>query len=122
MISIGTNLKVVDNSGAKVVQCIKVLGGTFIKHGYVGDVIIVSVIKALPFKKVKKGDVQRAVIVSTKKSLMRSNGVAVSFGDNCVVLVNNKNLPLGTRIISPVMLELRAKKFLKVLSLAVVAI
>ncbi len=121
MILVGTYLKVIDNSGAKEVQCLKILGNNK-KYGYVGDIVIVSVIKINPKKKLKKGDIYKAVIVSTKKSKMRFDGIMVSFETNNVVLINNKNLPLGTRILSPVMLELRYKNFLKILSMAVVAV
>ncbi len=120
MISVGTNCKVIDNSGALNVKCLKVLGNS--KIGNVGSIVIVSVQKVNPLKKIKKGVVLRGVIVSTKKNPLRKNGVSVSFNVNGVVIVNNKNVPIGTRILGPVMLELRSLGFLKVLSLAVVAI
>lgn len=122
MVSVGTYLDVIDNSGAMVVQCLKILGGVPKRKGYVGDVVILSAVKVNPLKKIKKGDVLRGVIVSTKKSKLRHNGVLVTFDTNSVVIINVKNLPVGTRITGPVMLELRSKQFLKVLSLAKIAI
>lgn len=122
MVLVGTKLKVIDNSGAREVKCLKILGGSNLKRGVVGDEVIVSVLKVNPAKKIRKGEVLRGVIVCSKKGLMRPNGFYVSFGINGVVLVNNKKLPIGTRVLGPVMLELRAKALLKILSLAIVAI
>jgi len=121
MISVGTYLKVVDNSGAKEVKCLKVLGNCG-DYGSVGDVMIVSLTKINPSKKLKKGEIHKAVIVFTKKTKEREDGVSVSFEENGAVLVNSKHLPIATRILDPVMLDLRKKKLLKILSLAVVAI
>lgn len=118
MIQVQTNLEVADNSGAKQVQCIKVIGGSKRKVASVGDVIIVSVKKAIPRGKVKKGDVQRALIVRTAKEIHRPDGSSVRFDSNAVVLVNKDGEPIGTRIFGPVTRELRAKNYLKILSLA----
>lgn len=118
MIQMQTNLKVADNSGARRVQCIKVLGGSKRKVASVGDVIIVSVKDAIPRGKVKKGDVRRAVIVRTAKEIRRSDGSAIRFDDNAAVLINPQNEPIGTRIFGPVTRELRAKNFMKIISLA----
>jgi len=113
-----SNLFVADNSGAKTVQCIKVLGGTQRKTASIGDVIVVSIKEALPTSKVKKGSVSRAVIVRTKKELGRPDGTYIRFDDNAVVLLNAQNEPIGTRIFGPVARELRAKKYTKIISLA----
>ena len=118
MIQVQSNLEVADNSGAKQVQCIKVIGGSKRKVASIGDVIIVSVKKAIPRGKVKKGDVQRALIVRTAKEIHRPDGSSVRFDTNAVVLVNKDGEPIGTRIFGPVTRELRAKNYLKILSLA----
>lgn len=118
MIQMTTVLDVADNSGAKKVFCIKVLGGSRRKYASVGDVIVVSVKEALPNSKVKKGDVARAVIVRTAKEVARSDGSYIRFDTNSAVLVNKENEPVGTRIFGPVARELRAKKFMKIISLA----
>ncbi|MBI3558039.1 MAG: 50S ribosomal protein L14 [Deltaproteobacteria bacterium] len=118
MIQMTTRLDVADNSGAKSVMCIKVLGGSKRKYAAVGDVIVVSVKDALPNSKVKKGDVCKAVIVRTKKALSRSDGSFIRFDTNSAVLINAQLEPIGTRIFGPVARELRAKKFTKIISLA----
>lgn len=118
MIQTETRLSVADNSGAREVQCIKVLGGSKRKVASVGDVIVVSVKDAIPKGKVKKGQVQRAVIVRTKKEIHRPDGSAIRFDRNAVVLINKQNEPIGTRIFGPVTRELRGKKFMKIISLA----
>ena len=118
MIQMQTNLSVADNSGAKKLMCIKVLGGTRKRYATLGDVIVVSVKEAIPNSKVKKGDVMRAVIVRTKKEVRRPDGSYVKFGDNSAVLINPQNEPIGTRIFGPVARELRAKNFMKIISLA----
>lgn len=118
MIQMQTNLDVADNSGAKRVQCIKVLGGSKRKTASVGDVIVVSVKDAIPRGKVKKGEVHRAVIVRTKRDVRRPDGSAIRFDTNAAVLVNKQNEPIGTRIFGPVVRELRAKQFMRIVSLA----
>ena len=118
MIQQQTMLDVADNSGAKRVMCIKVLGGTKRKYATIGDVIVVAVKEALPNTKVKKGDVARAVIVRTKRELNRSDGSYIKFDGNSAVLVSKENEPVGTRIFGPVARELRGKKFMKIISLA----
>lgn len=118
MIQMQTNLKVADNSGARRVQCIKVLGGSKRKTASVGDVIVVSVKDAIPRGRVKKGDVRRAVIVRTAKEIRRSDGSIIRFDDNAAVLLNPQGEPIGTRIFGPVTRELRAKDFMKIISLA----
>ncbi len=118
MIQMQTRLDVADNSGAQEVQCIKVLGGSKRKVASVGDVIVVSVKKAIPRGKVRKGDVQRAVIVRTAKEVYRPDGSAIRFDKNAAVLISAQNEPIGTRIFGPVTRELRAKKFMKIVSLA----
>jgi large subunit ribosomal protein L14 len=118
MIQMQTNLKVADNSGARRVQCIKVLGGSKRKTASVGDVIVVSVKDAIPRGRVKKGDVRRAVIVRTAKEIRRSDGSAIRFDDNAAVLINQQGEPIGTRIFGPVTRELRGKEFMKIISLA----
>lgn len=122
MVYVGTRLKVIDNSGAKEIECIKILGRSRSLVGYAGDIIIGSVKKSIPNKKVKKGDIIRGVISSTKKGRERLNGISVKFDENTAVVVNPKNVPVGTRILGPVMLELRDKGFVKVVSMATVAI
>lgn len=118
MIQQETRLKVADNSGAKEVLCIKVLGGTRKKYARLGDLIIVTVKKAIPGGVVKKGEVTKAVIVRTRKELRRKDGSYIRFDDNAAVLVNDQKEPQGTRVFGPVARELREKKFMKILSLA----
>lgn len=118
MIQQMTELEVADNSGAKRLRCIKVLGGTRRRYATIGDVIVVSVKEAIPKAKVKKGDVKRAVIVRTKKEVKRSDGSLIRFDENSAVLINEAGEPLGTRIFGPVARELRARKFVKIISLA----
>ncbi len=118
MIQMQSNLDVADNSGAKRVQCIKVLGGSKRKTATVGDVIIVSVKEAIPRGRVKKGDVHQAVIVRTAKEIRRPDGSAIRFDRNAAVLINKQGEPIGTRIFGPVARELRARKFMKIVSLA----
>jgi len=118
MIQMQTNLDVADNSGARRVQCIKVLGGAKRKSAGVGDVIVVSVKEAIPRGRVKKGDVLRAVIVRTAKEVRRQDGTSIRFDRNAAVLINKQGEPVGTRIFGPVTRELRAKKFMKIISLA----
>lgn len=118
MIQMQTNLKVADNSGARRVQCIKVLGGSKRKTASVGDVIVVSIKDAIPKGRVKKGDVRRAVIVRTAKEIRRNDGTAIRFDDNAAVLISQQGEPIGTRIFGPVTRELRAKEFMKIISLA----
>lgn len=118
MIQMQSNLDVADNSGARRVQCIKVLGGSKRKVAEVGDVIVVSVKEAIPRGRVKKGEVLKAVIVRTAKEIRRVDGSAIRFDRNAAVLINNQNEPIGTRIFGPVTRELRAKRFMKIVSLA----
>ena len=118
MIQMRSILEVADNSGAKKLGCIKVLGGTRRKYATLGDIIIVSVKDALPNSKIKKGDVARAVIVRTRKEMKRPDGSYIKFDDNSAVLINPQGDPVGTRIFGPVARELRAKRFMKIISLA----
>ena len=118
MIQMQTRLEVADNSGARKVQCIKVLGGSKRKTASVGDVIVVSVKEAIPRGRVKKGDVLRAVIVRTAKEIRCADGSAIRFDRNAAVLINQQGEPIGTRIFGPVTRELRAKRFMKIISLA----
>jgi large subunit ribosomal protein L14 len=118
MIQMQTTLNVADNSGAKRVQCIKVLGGSHRRYAGIGDVIKVTVKDAIPRGKVKKGDVYNAVVVRTAKDLRRPDGSAIRFDGNAAVLLNNKLEPIGTRIFGPVTRELRGDKFMKIISLA----
>ncbi|MDR0484120.1 MAG: 50S ribosomal protein L14 [Alphaproteobacteria bacterium] len=118
MIQQETKLDVADNSGAKLVECIKVLGGSKKRTATVGDTIVVSVKEAIPQGKVKKGDVLKAVIVRTTFDVQRADGSTIRFDKNAAVLVNNQGDPIGTRIFGPVTRELRAKKFMKIISLA----
>ncbi len=118
MVQMRTVLDVADNSGARKVQCIKVLGGSRRRYATVGDVIVVAVKEAIPNSKVKKGDVARAVIVRTAKEISRDDGSYIRFDGNSAVLVDKEHEPIGTRIFGPVARELRAKKFLKIISLA----
>ncbi len=118
MIQMQTNLDVADNSGARRVQCIKVLGGSKRKYAVIGDIIVVSVKEAIPRGRVKKGDVHRAVIVRTAKEVRRADGSAIRFDRNAAVLISPQNEPIGTRIFGPVTRELRARQFMKIVSLA----
>ena len=118
MIQMQTNLDVADNSGGRRVQCIKVLGGSKRKYASVGDVIVVSVKEAIPRGRVKKGDVRKAVVVRTAKEVRRDDGTAIRFDSNAAVILSNSGEPLGTRIFGPVVRELRAKNFMKIISLA----
>lgn len=118
MIQMQTNLDVADNSGARRVMCIKVLGGSKRKYASVGDVIVVSIKEAIPRGRVKKGDVAKAVVVRTAKEIKRVDGSVIRFDSNAAVLVDNKSEPVGTRIFGPVPRELRAKKHMKIISLA----
>ncbi len=118
MIQMQTNLDVADNSGARRVQCIKVLGGSKRKTAGVGDIIVISVKEAIPRGRVKKGDIHRAVIVRTAKEIRRQDGSAIRFDRNAAVLINPQGEPIGTRIFGPVTRELRGRKFMKIISLA----
>jgi large subunit ribosomal protein L14 len=118
MIQMQTNLDVADNSGARRVQCIKVLGGSHRRYASVGDIIVVSVKEAIPKGRVKKGDVHKAVVVRTAKEVRREDGTAIRFDRNAAVLLNKQMEPIGTRIFGPVVRELRAKNFMKIISLA----
>ena len=118
MIQTETKLNVADNSGAKLLLCIKVLGGSKRRYASIGDIVVVSGKEAMPNSKVKKGDVFRAVIVRTAKEIRRVDGSYIKFDDNSAVLINQQNEPIGTRIFGPVARELRAKKFMKIISLA----
>ncbi|AEI14161.1 ribosomal protein L14 [Flexistipes sinusarabici DSM 4947] len=118
MIQIQSNLKVADNSGARELQCIKVLGGSKKKYGRIGDVIVASVKDAIPDSNVKKGSVVKAVIVRTRKENRRTDGTYIKFDDNAAVLINKNNEPLGTRVFGPVARDLRAKGFVKIVSMA----
>ena len=113
-----SNLEVADNSGARRVQCIRILGGSKRRWATVGDVIVVSVKEAIPRGRVKKGDVHRAVIVRTAKEIRRPDGTSIRFDRNAAVLLNNADDPIGTRIFGPVTRELRARKYMKIVSLA----
>ena len=118
MIQMQTNLDVADNSGARRVMCIKVLGGLNLKYASVGDIIVVSIKEAIPRGRVKKGDVMKAVVVRTAKDIRRPDGSVIRFDKNAAVLVDNKKEPIGTRIFGPVPRELRAKNHMKIISLA----
>lgn len=118
MIQMQTNLEVADNSGARRVQCIKVLGGSKRKYASVGDIIVVSVKEAIPRGRVKKGDVRKAVVVRTAKSIRRPDGSIIRFDGNAAVILNNNSEPIGTRIFGPVPRELRTKNQMKIISLA----
>ena len=118
MIQMQTILKIADNSGAKKVMCIKVLGGSHRRYAAIGDVIRVSIKESLPRGKTKKGDVHLAVVVRTAKGVRRSDGSIIRFDDNAAVLLNSKHEPVGTRIFGPVTRELRGDKFMKIISLA----
>lgn len=118
MIQVETRLKAADNSGAKVLYCIKVLGGSRRRYATVGDIIVVSVKEAIPNAKVKKGDVLKAVVVRTTKEVRRPDGSYIRFDENSAVLINQAKEPIGTRIFGPVARELRTKRFMKIISLA----
>jgi large subunit ribosomal protein L14 len=118
MIQMQSNLDVADNSGARRVQCIKVLGGSKRKTAGIGDIIVVSVKEAIPRGRVKKGDIHKAVIVRTAKEVRRDDGTAIRFDHNAAVLINAQQEPIGTRIFGPVTRELRQKNFMKIISLA----
>lgn len=118
MIQVESKLDVADNSGAKKVACIKVLGGSKRRYASVGDIIVVSVKEAMPHSKVKKGEVMQAVVVRTKKEVGRPDGTYIKFDNNSAVLLNKQMEPIGTRIFGPVARELRAKNFMKIVSLA----
>ncbi len=118
MIQPQTRLKVADNSGAKEIMCIRVLGGSFRKFGNIGDVIVASVKTATPGGAVKKGDVVKAVIVRSSKGLRRADGTHIRFDDNAAVIIDNQKQPRGTRIFGPVARELRDKEYMKIISLA----
>jgi large subunit ribosomal protein L14 len=118
MIQTESTLSVADNSGAKMVQCIKVLGGSRRRYAGLGDIIVVSIIDAMPNSKVKKGSVAKAVVVRTKRENRRADGSYIKFDENSAVLINAQMEPVGTRIFGPVARELRGKKFMKIISLA----
>ena len=118
MIQVETRLQVADNSGAKQVQCIKVLGGSRKKVASVGDIIVITVKQAIPNSKVKKGEIFKAVVVRTASDINRNDGTTIRFDDNAVVLINSKEEPIGTRIFGPVTRELRGSNFTKIMSLA----
>ena len=118
MIQMQTQLEVADNSGARRVQCIKVLGGSGRRTASIGDVIVVSVKEAIPRGKVKKGEIHRAVIVRTAKEIRRPDGGAIRFDKNAAALISQQNEPIGTRIFGPVTRELRSRQFMKIISLA----
>lgn len=118
MIQMGSQLRVADNSGARLVECIKVLGGSKRRFAFIGDVIVVSVKVAIARSRVQKGQVHKAVIVRTAKALNRVDGSAIRFDQNAAVLINETGEPLGTRIFGPVTRELRAKRYMKIISLA----
>ena len=118
MIQMQTNLAVADNSGARKIMCIKVLGGSHRRYANVGDIIKVSIKEAIPRGRVKKGEVYNAVVVRTRKGVRRSDGSLIRFDGNAAVLLNNQHQPIGTRIFGPVTRELRSEKFMKIISLA----
>jgi large subunit ribosomal protein L14 len=118
MIQPQTRLKVADNSGAKEIMCIRVLGGSFVRTGSIGDVIVASVKAATPGGTVKKGDVVKAVIVRTSKGIQRADGTHIRFDDNAAVIIDNQKQPRGTRIFGPIARELRDKDYMKIVSLA----
>ena len=118
MIQQETNLDVADNSGARRVQCIKVLGGSKRRYATVGDIIVVSVKEAMPRGRVKKGDVRKAIVVRVSKDIKRKDGSTIRFDSNAAVLINNQGEPIGTRIFGPVTRELRTERFMKIVSLA----
>ncbi|THB67177.1 MAG: 50S ribosomal protein L14 [Desulfovibrio sp.] len=118
MIQVESKLDVADNSGAKKIQCIKVLGGSRRRYAGIGDIIVITIKEAMPHSKVKKGEVMKAVVVRTKKEIRRPDGSYIRFDNNSAVLLNNQMEPVGTRIFGPVARELRQKNFMKIVSLA----
>ena len=118
MIIVETKLNVADNSGAKLVQCIKVLGGSRRRYARIGDIIVVAIREAEPQSSIRKGEVRKAVVVRTRKEIRRGNGTYIKFDTNSAVLINETKEPIGTRIFGPVARELRAKRFMKIISLA----
>ncbi|MGB0576031.1 MAG: 50S ribosomal protein L14 [Alphaproteobacteria bacterium] len=118
MIHVETNLEVADNSGARRVQCIRILGGSRRRSATIGDVIVVTVKEAIPRGRVKKGDIHKAVIVRTAKEIHRADGTSIRFDRNAAVLINPQNEPIGTRIFGPVTRELRGRNFMRIISLA----
>ena len=118
MIQAESNLQVADNSGARLISCIKVIGGSKRRYARIGDIIVVSVKDAIPRSKVKKGEVQRAIIVRTKKPLIREDVTSIKFDSNAAVLLDKQNEPIGTRIFGPVTRELRKRNMMKIVSLA----
>ena len=118
MIQAESNLQVADNSGARLISCIKVIGGSKRRYARIGDIIVVSVKDAIPRSKVKKGEVQRAIIVRTKKPLIREDGTSINFDSKAAVLLDKQNEPIGTRIFGPVTRELRKRNMMKIVSLA----
>ena len=118
MIQVETNLEVADNSGARRIQCIKVLGGSKRRYASVGDVIVVTIKEAIPRGRVKKGEITKAVVVRTAKDIRRPDGSAIRFDSNAAVLINPQGEPIGTRIFGPVTRELRSKRYMKIISLA----
>jgi len=118
MIQMQTKMKVADNSGAKEVMCVKVLGGSKRRYASLGDIVVVSVKDAIPGSKIKKGDVAKAVIVRTKRQVRRMDGTYIAFDDNAAVIINANREPIGTRIFGPVARELRSGQFMKIVSLA----
>ena len=118
MIQVQTELNVADNTGAKRIECIKVLGGSKRRYASIGDTIVIAVKEAIPRGRVKKGDVRKAVVVRTAKEVRRDDGTAIRFDSNAAVILSNSGEPLGTRIFGPVVRELRAKNFMKIISLA----
>jgi large subunit ribosomal protein L14 len=118
MIQVETNLEIADNSGARRVQCIKVLGGSKRRYASVGDVIVVTIKEAIPRGRVKKGEIARAVVVRTAKDIRRPDGSAIRFDSNAAVLITPQGEPIGTRIFGPVTRELRSKRYMKIISLA----
>ena len=118
MIQVETKLNVADNSGARKIQCIKVLGGSRHKYASVGDVIVVTIKEAIPRGRVKKGEIVKAVVVRTAKDIRRPDGSAIRFDSNAAVLISTQGEPIGTRIFGPVTRELRAKNYMKIISLA----
>ncbi len=118
MVQVESRLRVADNTGAKVVQCIKVLGGTRRRYARVGDIIVITVKDAIPGGTVKKGEVMKAVVVRTRKEIRRKDGTYIRFDENAGVLISDAGEPIGTRIFGPVARELREKRFMKIVSLA----
>lgn len=121
MVFVGSSLRVIDNSGARRVECIKILGNGN-PSGSAGATIVVAVKRVNPKKRIKKGEVFRAVLVGTKKPVLRPNGFQVTFSDNCAVIVNNKSIPIGTRLLGPVMLDVRSRGLIKIVSMATLSI